>query len=357
MPATYHEVSQTVKSLDGKWRGRSSSGYDKGHDLQFCLNFNSSIGFGGLLSAFTNLVSVQVDRPFRVPPSRGSMEGPRPMPTLANLAIFSHAPKLRRLRIDDAGQLRTFAFTSIETDDEEAPYVDYDTLLTHTNPQLEELRIGNARRLLSLRGLPPVCPRLSLEVRGARYPLDFGVLGGLTAMTKLALGPYTAGDVRTAQLNPRGRLDDGLYHSGTDFRYNLESSFAPSSFADVLAMLPSLEWLELPCYSSITSMVELTRLSGLHTLLLPFHIITDVSGLSSCIHLTRLDLGMSPRWYDNDNIRADLEKVFRREGAPIRHIRFRKTWADLVDLANLMSLATPREAHFEGRMQLLHLRG
>ena len=249
--------------------------------------------------------------------------------------------------------MRTFAFTSIEADDEEAPYVDYDTLLTHTNPQLEELRIGNARRLLSLRGLPLVYPSLtSLEVHGARYPLDFGVLGGLTAMTKLALGPYTAGDVRTAQLNPRGRLDDGLYHSGTDVRYNLESSFAPSSFADVLATLPSLEWLELPCCSSITSLVELTRLSGLHTLLLPFHIITDVSGLSSCIHLTRLDLGMSPGWYDNDNIHADLEKVFRREGAPIRHIRFRKTWADLVDLANLMSHANPYPELAWGKLTL-----
>ena len=92
---------------------------------------------------------------------------------------------------------------------------------SHTRtPQLEELRLGNARRLLSIRGLPSVYPRLtSLEVRGARCPLDFGVLEGLTGMTKLALGPYNAGDVRIAELNPRGRLDDGLYHSGTDFRY------------------------------------------------------------------------------------------------------------------------------------------
>ena len=50
---------------------------------------------------------------------------------------------------------------------------------------------------------------------------------------------------------------------------------------------------------------------------------------------------MTGTWYEQDGIRADLEKVFRREGAPIRHIRMRKTWADLVDLANRMSPDNP----------------
>ena len=145
----------------------------------------------------------------------------------------------------------------------------------------------------------------------------------------------------SAQLTPRGLPDDGLYHCGDDIEYHNGSSIGPTSFARVFEQLPSLEWLELPCSSSLRGLGPLTLLTGLHTLLLPVHYLDDVSGLPSCIHLTRLDLGMSPGWYDNDNICADLEKVFRREGAPIRHIRFRKTWADLVELANLMSHANP----------------
>ena len=47
--AAYHEVSQTVTTLDGKWLWRSSNGYAMGHELQFCLNFNNTMGFDGFL--------------------------------------------------------------------------------------------------------------------------------------------------------------------------------------------------------------------------------------------------------------------------------------------------------------------
>ena len=145
----------------------------------------------------------------------------------------------------------------------------------------------------------------------------------------------------SAQLTPRGLPDDGLYHCGDDIEYHNGSSIGPTSFARVFEQLPSLEWLELPCSSSLRGLGPLTLLTGLHTLLLPFHYLDDVSGLPSCIHLTRLDLGKAGTWYEQDGIRADLEKVFGREGVPIRHIRMRKAWADLVDLANRMSPDNP----------------
>ena len=188
--AAYHEVSQTVTTLDGKWLGRSSNGYAMGHELQFCLNFNSTMGFAGFLSSFPNLVSIRVDRPFHVP--IGSWAG-WVIPTLDNLSIFSHAPNLEELRIDHGFRLLTLTFVCGETDDPyvpgvDAPWVDPGEIIEHKNPKLKVLRIGNASSLLSFTGASTHYPCLStLEVRGVLYRrLDLVGLAGLTALTKLA---------------------------------------------------------------------------------------------------------------------------------------------------------------------------
>jgi hypothetical protein len=287
-----------------------------------CRNLNHPYAVYRFLSTFVSVGTLTVDehqvaRPQYVFGITSSSDVPC-------LFIYSGMGQLRILRILNVRNELKYVASPIPE-------------FAYQFPCLEELHLGQCNNLASFGLVSNAMSNLrTLELRGISLELDVSSLIGLSSLTKLAMSPHPI-------LGERGCLcadpGDVLWHvTCVNGSHRYRRAMTISNIAS-LSRLTSLQWLELIRCDTV-DLDFLNGLDELRTLLMPFaYELFDISGLSHCPQLTRLDLGDPEMEFEADdflnlNGTCDVlrEHCFRREPMPIRHIRLTADWMDLLRL-------------------------